>query len=58
MAYFIGTVLVVTSSASADEIADFYRGKSIEITVAGTAAGGYDVAARTLATHMSRPHSR
>jgi tripartite-type tricarboxylate transporter receptor subunit TctC len=54
MAYFIGTVLVVTSSASADEIADFYRGKSIEITVAGTAAGGYDVAARTLATHMSR----
>ena len=54
MAYFIGTVLVVTSSASADEIADFYRGKSIEITVAGTAAGGYDVAARTLATRMSR----
>jgi tripartite-type tricarboxylate transporter receptor subunit TctC len=54
MACFIGAVLVVTSAARADEIADFYRGKSIEITVAGTAAGGYDVAARTLATRMSR----
>jgi tripartite-type tricarboxylate transporter receptor subunit TctC len=54
MACIIGTVLVVTSAARADDIADFYRGKSIEIAVAGTAAGGYDVAARTLATRMSR----
>jgi tripartite-type tricarboxylate transporter receptor subunit TctC len=54
MACFIGAALVVASAARADEIADFYRGKSIEIAVAGTAAGGYDVAARTLAARMSR----
>ena len=54
MACLIGAVLVVTNAARADEIADFYRGKSIEIAVAGTAAGGYDVAARTLAARMSR----
>lgn len=54
MTCFIGAVLVVASAARADEIADFYRGKSIEIAVTGTTAGGYDVAARTLAARMSR----
>ena len=33
---------------------DFYRGKTIELAIAGAAAGGYDVAARTIADHMSR----
>jgi tripartite-type tricarboxylate transporter receptor subunit TctC len=40
--------------ARADDVADFYRGKTIELAIAGAAAGGYDVAARTLANHMSR----
>jgi hypothetical protein len=38
--------------AYAQPIADFYRGKT-EAEV-GAAAGGYDIAARTLANHMSR----
>jgi tripartite-type tricarboxylate transporter receptor subunit TctC len=41
-------------TAHADDVADFYRGKTIELAIAGAAAGGYDVAARTLANHMSR----
>ena len=40
--------------AHAQSVADFYRGKTIEIAVGAAAAGGYDLAARTLANHMGR----
>jgi tripartite-type tricarboxylate transporter receptor subunit TctC len=53
VACVIGAILLLASAARADEVADFYRGKSIEIAVAGTAAAGYDVAARVLATRLS-----
>jgi tripartite-type tricarboxylate transporter receptor subunit TctC len=42
------------SPARAQSVADFYRGKTIEIIVAAAAAGGYDLASRTLANHMGR----
>jgi tripartite-type tricarboxylate transporter receptor subunit TctC len=45
---------LAASAARADPVEDFYHGKTIEIAIAGAAAGGYDVAARTLAAHISR----
>jgi tripartite-type tricarboxylate transporter receptor subunit TctC len=44
----------VVSGAHAQPVAEFYRGKSIELLVGGAAGGGYDVAARTIALHMGR----
>src|ERR1700745_4263278 len=40
--------------ASAQSVADFYKGKTIAIVVGSDAAGGYELAARTLAHHMAR----
>lgn len=33
---------------------DYYAGKTVEMIVGGTAGGGYDIYARTVARHMSR----
>ena len=49
----LGLALAVSSVARSETVADFYRGKTIELAIAGAAAGGYDVAARTIADHMS-----
>ncbi len=40
--------------AHAQSVADFYRGKTVEILVGAAAGGGYDVAARLIANHMTR----
>jgi tripartite-type tricarboxylate transporter receptor subunit TctC len=50
----LGFVVLAASAARADEVADFYRGKTIELAIGAAAAGGYDLAGRTLANHMSR----
>ena len=42
------------SSALADPVADFYRGKTISIIVSTSAGGDYDQRARLLARHMDR----
>jgi tripartite-type tricarboxylate transporter receptor subunit TctC len=42
------------SPAQAQPVADFYRGKTIEILVGAAAAGGYDVVSRVLVNHMAR----
>src|SRR5580692_1953640 len=47
-------MLLLLPAARAETVADFYRGKTIELAIAGAPAGGYDVAARTLANHYSR----
>jgi tripartite-type tricarboxylate transporter receptor subunit TctC len=47
-------MLLFLPAAHAETIADFYRGKTIELAIAGAPAGGYDVAARTLANHYGR----
>ena len=44
--------LVVPSAA--DEVADFYKGKSVNIVVGHEPATGFDIYARVLARHMSR----
>ena len=46
--------LLVTSTARADAIADFYKGKQISLYVSFPPAGGYDIYARIFAPHFSR----
>jgi tripartite-type tricarboxylate transporter receptor subunit TctC len=40
--------------AQADEVADFYKGKVINVVIAFSAGGGYDLYARLLAKHMGK----
>ena len=42
------------TSALADPVADFYRGKSIRLIVGAAAGGGYDIPARLVANHMGK----
>jgi tripartite-type tricarboxylate transporter receptor subunit TctC len=46
--------LATPPTTHAQPLADFYRGKTIEILVGAAAGGGYDVASRTIANHMGR----
>src|SRR4051794_36734193 len=43
-----------TIGAQAETPAEFYRGKTIEITVGTGAGGGYDANARLVARHLGR----
>lgn len=45
---------LAATSALADPVADFYRGKSIRLIVGAAAGGGYDIPARLLANHMGK----
>ena len=54
-------VLALVASASpcqpaarAETVADFYRGKTIELLIGGAVGGGYDLAGRTVASHIGR----
>jgi tripartite-type tricarboxylate transporter receptor subunit TctC len=47
-------VTVAAGSARADSVADFYRGKTIQIYVGYGAGGGYDAYARLIARHLGR----
>jgi tripartite-type tricarboxylate transporter receptor subunit TctC len=42
------------SPAAADSLADFYKGKNVELYIGYSAGGGYDVYARLLARHMGK----
>jgi tripartite-type tricarboxylate transporter receptor subunit TctC len=46
--------IIAGTPASAQPVAEFYRGKTIEILVGAAPAGGYDLASRTIANHMGR----
>jgi tripartite-type tricarboxylate transporter receptor subunit TctC len=52
----ICTVVAMSPSppAAADPVADFYRGKTIEMIIGAAAGGGYDIPGRALARHMGR----
>src|SRR3954454_4325424 len=43
-----------TSLANADEVEDFYRGKTVTIVVSNPPGGGYDLLARTIAPNLGR----
>ncbi len=56
--YFLPAVLGLTlsafaASASADEVSDFYAGKTINVIVPAGPASGYDIYARLMAEHFS-----
>src|SRR6266545_229015 len=42
------------SAAPADDIADFYKGKTVTMVVGTPAGGGYDIYARLLARHLGK----
>jgi tripartite-type tricarboxylate transporter receptor subunit TctC len=43
-----------TAAACADPVADFYRGRTVTVSVGFSAGGGYDLHARTLARYLGR----
>jgi tripartite-type tricarboxylate transporter receptor subunit TctC len=45
-------IFVMSGAAHADSVAEFYRGKTIELLIGAAAGGGYDLAGRTVANHM------
>jgi tripartite-type tricarboxylate transporter receptor subunit TctC len=57
---FLAWALCVTSaaaqgaSATSENVADFYRGKTIAMVVGTPAGGGYDIYARLLVRHLGR----
>ncbi len=44
----------IADRAQADAVADFYKGRNINVIVGYTAGGGYDLYARALSRHMGR----
>ncbi|HEX2726655.1 MAG TPA: tripartite tricarboxylate transporter substrate-binding protein [Beijerinckiaceae bacterium] len=46
--------IVAATSASASDVADFYRGKTVNIIVGFGPGGGYDLYARLLARHLGK----
>jgi tripartite-type tricarboxylate transporter receptor subunit TctC len=42
------------SQATADTVADFYKGRTVTVVVSSSAAGGYDTLARALARYMGK----
>lgn len=47
-------LLSAVMQAKAEPVADFYRGKTIELIIGGAVGGGYDLAGRTVANHIAR----
>ena len=45
---------LASAPAAAQGVADFYRGKTIEMMIGGAVGGGYDLAGRTVANHIGR----
>ncbi len=54
LVFALAAIALAAPSASADEIADFYRGRTIQLVVGYGPGGGNDVYARLLARHMPR----
>jgi tripartite-type tricarboxylate transporter receptor subunit TctC len=51
----IATVaLALPSVSQAESVADFYKGKTVELLIGYSGGGGYDVYARLLARHMGK----
>jgi len=48
----LALVLATAAAGRADPVADFYRGRTVEVYVGYSTGGGYDIYARALARHM------
>lgn len=51
-AALLAAALALPAAARADAVGDFYKGKTVAIIVGFGAGGGYDLYARTLASHL------
>jgi tripartite-type tricarboxylate transporter receptor subunit TctC len=51
---FLALTALAPSTAAADPVADFYRGKSISLVIATAPGGDYDLRARLLSRHLGR----
>src|SRR4051812_19674548 len=47
-------LMTLASSANAQSVADFYKGKSVTLAIGFSSGGGYDLYARHLARHMGK----
>src|SRR5690349_20628422 len=54
MACFCAAIAVAPTQASADAVADFYRGKSISMLIGFPPGGGYDLYGRVVAPFFTR----
>lgn len=50
----MGVAAATTAPAIADTVADFYRGKTLNMVISVSPGGGYDVLGRTVARHIVR----
>ena len=50
----IASSLLCIESASAQGVAEFYKGKTVTVYIGYGAGGGYDLFARTISRHMPR----
>jgi tripartite-type tricarboxylate transporter receptor subunit TctC len=48
------TVLLAAAPSQAQPVAEFYRGKTVQLLIGFTAGGNYDLSSRTLARHIGR----
>lgn len=54
IAIALSLLLASGPAPAADPVADFYRGKTVEILIGAAAGGGYDLAGRAVARHIGR----
>jgi tripartite-type tricarboxylate transporter receptor subunit TctC len=54
LAATILSTLSVVSAASAQSVADFYKGKTVSVIVSTGSGGGYDVLARAITRHLPK----
>src|SRR5690242_7098230 len=45
---------LISGGANADSIADFYKGKAVNVVIGSAAGGGYDAYGRLLARHLGK----
>jgi tripartite-type tricarboxylate transporter receptor subunit TctC len=50
----LALLLATAAAGRADSVADFYRGRNVDVYVGYSTGGGYDIYARMLARHMGR----
>ena len=53
-ALLVGFSVLLTGSAQAQPVAEFYKGKTLTFIVGAAAGGAYDLVTRTVANHISR----
>ncbi len=47
-------LLLIARSAAADDVADFYHGRTLTLLISYSVGGGYDLYARVLAKHIGK----